>query len=164
MQIVIRYAWLILLHYKDEVRQRGQEAPFSSVSNSVKASLVQCVGPHTNTNTEKQSKTYDLRVSSHGCCSCLSLGEVSWTGYWSARVLSELKLFIMLSALSREALSLMDHSVVLSCTCPCHPCTLSTIDPCVTRSCPAFSRRQWLSCTVKKTLFLLVNTLLIQHL
>lgn len=61
MQIPIRYAWLILLHYKDEVRQRGQEGLYDAVSDLVKASLptslVQCLVPHAN--TKKQSKTYD---------------------------------------------------------------------------------------------------------
>lgn len=77
------------------------------------------------------------------------LGQLSWrlfllvlrgckqTGYWSAGLLSELKMFIMLSALSTEPPSLMDRSMVLPCTCPCHPHTLSTIDPHVTRPCPA---------------------------
>lgn len=35
----------------------------------------------------------------------------------------------MLSALSREQPSLMDRGAALLCTCPCHPHTLSTIDP-----------------------------------
>lgn len=156
MQIPIRYAWLILLHYKDEVRQRGQEGLYDAVSDSVKASLpvslVQCLVPHAN--TKKQSKTYDPGVSCHACCSCLSLGEVSRTGYWSARVLSELKLFITLSAPSRETLSLMDHGGVLSCTCPCHPHTLSTIDPCVTRPCHASLETRGFPVMCEKTLFL----------
>lgn len=43
----------------------------------------------------------------------------------------------MLSALSREAPSLMDRGRALPSTCPCHPHTLSIIDRYVTRPCPA---------------------------
>lgn len=92
---------------------------------------------HLRMHTHTHSQTRDLGVNCRGCCSCYSLRDHGQTGYWSDGLLSELKMFIMLSAFSAGPLSLMDHSTVLPCTCPCHPHTLTTIDPHVTRPCPA---------------------------
>lgn len=109
--------------------------------------------------TETQTHRNSLRHMTRGsavmaAASARPLGRLVGQGYWSARVLSELKLFITLSALSGETLSLMDHGGVLSCTCPCHPHTLSTIDPHVTCPCYASLDTSFFFCTVRKTLFL----------
>lgn len=82
--------------------------------------------PHTHTHTTWGS-------AGLGCRLCSSLRDNGRMGYWSARLLSELKLFIMLSALSRDPPSLMDRGMVLPRTCRFHPHTLSTIDPRITR-------------------------------
>lgn len=101
-------------------------------SDSVLHSVHPTAPPPPDTHTQ----THNLRVSCRGCRSCLSLRDSGRTGYWSDRLLSELKLFIMLSALTREPPSLMDHGVALPHTCPCHPHTLRIIDPHITRPCP----------------------------
>lgn len=129
-QTLIGYAWLILLHYVE--RSRGQyDAPSDVVI------------------VFSQTSHHALTHMTWGSA-VLAAWDNGGMGYWSARLLSELKLFIIVSTLSRDPLSLMGHGTAAPCTCLCHPYTLSTIDPHITRpwSLETHSLWQYTSCAV----------------